>query len=152
MATPNELMAKVAEVEGLPEPAVAKVARRLGEAGLLPNSSRGLGAAQATATDAANLLIAVNAAPVPEDAPKVVAWHRGMLNYRRAPAPEEVGASAAERAFLQEMAFIAESLATFGEVFERLLAMAADGALRRCLHNIGLVHIATERLISPAGF
>ena len=73
-----------------------------------------------------------------------------MLNYRHAPAPEEIGASAAERAFLQDIAFIAESLATFGEVFERLLGMAADGALRRCLHNIGLVHIATERFIGPA--
>ena len=151
MATPNELIAMVAKLEGLPEPAVARVAGRLREAGLISQSGRGPRAARATVTDAANLLIAVNAAPVPEDAPKIVAWHRGMVNYRHAPRPEEIGAGGAERAFLRDIAFITENLATFGEVFERLLAMAADGALRRCLHNLGLVHIATGRCISPAG-
>ncbi len=151
MANLNELVARVAKVEGLPEPAVAEVVRRLCAAGLLSRPGPGSSAARATAADAASLLIAVNAAPVPEDAPKIVAWHRGMLNYRCSPGPEEIGASAAERAFLRDIAFIAEHLATFGEVFERLLAMAADGALRRCLHNLGLVHIASEGFIGPAG-
>jgi hypothetical protein len=151
MATPNELIAMVAKLEGLPEPAVARVAGRLREAGLISQSGRGPSAARATAADAANLLIAVNAAPVPEDAPKIVAWHRGMLNYRHAPAPEQIGGSAVERAFLRDIAFIVEGRATFGEVFERLLAMAANGALRRSLHNIGLVYIAAKRFIGPAG-
>src|SRR5689334_4728902 len=90
----SDLVATIARVEGLPEPGVAQIARHVREAGLVSQSGRGLSAARMTIPDAANLLIAVNAAPMAKDAPRAVARYRGMVNYMRSPDPDSLGDNA----------------------------------------------------------
>lgn len=60
MALLSTLSKAIAEAEGLEETTVSWVARHLREAGLISQAGRGRGAAHMKASDAANLLIAVN--------------------------------------------------------------------------------------------
>ena len=59
MASPGELVRKVAEVLGVPEPTVTVHDRNLVTAGLRTKGGRGRSAAKMTTIDAANLLLAV---------------------------------------------------------------------------------------------
>ncbi|MGO9682302.1 MAG: hypothetical protein ACLPTZ_06855 [Beijerinckiaceae bacterium] len=61
MATLSELVDTVAAVEGLDSATVSLIARNVREAGLIATGGRGPSAARMGLTDAANLLIAVNA-------------------------------------------------------------------------------------------
>jgi DNA-binding Lrp family transcriptional regulator len=140
----SDLSTVVAEAHGIPEPTVVQIARHLREAGLLTQAGRGLSAAQMTAGDAANLLIAVNAAPVAKEASQVVAWYRSMVSASPPLNLKTLGESAAERRFLRDIAFVADTRATFGDALEGLLVMAAEGKLREFLHNLGLLHLARE--------
>ncbi len=64
MATPGQLVRTMANVLGIPEPTVAQYDRHLAEAGLRRVGGRGTSAAKVSATDAANLLIAIMGSPV----------------------------------------------------------------------------------------
>jgi hypothetical protein len=64
MATPGQLVRTMANVLGIPEPTVAQYDRHLAEAGLRRMGGRGTSAAKVSATDAANLLIAIMGSPV----------------------------------------------------------------------------------------
>jgi hypothetical protein len=145
MARLSELTAVIADVHGVPEPSVVQIARHLREAGLLSQGGRGLSAAHMTAADAANLLIAVNAAPIAKDAPTIVSWYQGMIS-DSPPLRVPLGGNEAERRFLRSIAFVADHTATFGDGLQGLLTMAAEGKVRKFLHNVGLLHIATEPL------
>ncbi|WP_461653663.1 hypothetical protein [Methylorubrum aminovorans] len=68
MAVLSTLVKALAEVEGLEETQVAWVGRYLREAGLVSSGGRGRGGAQMTVTDAANLLIGVNATSTAKEA------------------------------------------------------------------------------------
>jgi hypothetical protein len=137
----SKLVATIAHSEGLSEPRVAEVARHLQEVGLV-SSDRVSGALPSMA-DAANLLIAVNATPVAKEAADAVRWYGGMISYMPAPDPARLGKSGAERRVLNELAFVADTEATFGEVLRALLTLAARGTLRRLLHDLGLIHVAS---------
>ena len=64
MATPGQLVRTMADVLGIPPTTVAQYDRQLAEAGLRTVGGRGTSAAKVTATDAANLLIAVLGSPL----------------------------------------------------------------------------------------
>jgi hypothetical protein len=64
MATPGMLVRSIAKTLGVPAPTVTQFDRVLAENGLRSKSGRGNSAAQVTAKDAANLLIAIMASPV----------------------------------------------------------------------------------------
>ena len=64
MATPGQLVRTMADVLGIPPTTVAQFDRQLAEAGLRTVGGRGTSAAKVTATDAANLLIAVLGSPL----------------------------------------------------------------------------------------
>jgi hypothetical protein len=64
MATPGQLVEMMAEVLGVPAATVSQYDRQLAEAGLRTIGGRGASAAKVTATDAANLLIAILGSPV----------------------------------------------------------------------------------------
>lgn len=72
MATLTQLVETVAKVEGLDPATVNLIARNLREARLIATRGRGTSAAVMDATDAANLLIAVNASKKATDAPTAV--------------------------------------------------------------------------------
>jgi hypothetical protein len=147
----SALVSAVAELEALPKAGVAQVARHLREAGLISQAGRGRSAARMTAADAANLLIGVNAARSAKDAPEVVERYRAMLNFVPVLPQDTLDWTVAERAFLLEIGFVDDfrKQGTFGDVLERLIAMAARGDLRRFLRNLGLAHIAAEDLPEP---
>lgn len=80
MALISDLVSAIAEVEGVPEETVNLVARYTREAGYLSQGARGRNAPRATVTDAANLLIAVNASGcIVKDAPRAVHLYRDLL-------------------------------------------------------------------------
>jgi hypothetical protein len=64
MATPGQLVKTIAEALGLPAEIVTNYDRVLSENGMRSKSGRGRGAAKVTASDAANLLIAILGSPV----------------------------------------------------------------------------------------
>jgi hypothetical protein len=64
MATPGDLIRAMASVLGISEGTAFQFDRQLAEAGLRTKGGRGRSAAQVTAQDAANLLIAIAAAPI----------------------------------------------------------------------------------------
>ena len=76
MATLSQLVDVVAAVEGLDGDRVAAVARAIREAGLIATHGRGTSAAHMGVADAANLLIAVNAAETARSAPEIVRRYR----------------------------------------------------------------------------
>jgi len=64
MATPGQLVQSMADTLGLPVATVIQYDRQLAEGGLRSKGGRGTSAAQVTARDAANLLIAIAASPL----------------------------------------------------------------------------------------
>ena len=64
MATPGQLVERMADVLGVPAPTVSQYDRQLAEAGLRTSGGRGTSAAKVTAADAANLLIAILGSPI----------------------------------------------------------------------------------------
>jgi hypothetical protein len=81
MATLSELVETIARVEGLDSSAVNLVARYVREAGLITTGGRGSSAATMFVTDAANLLIAVNATTAAVDAAKITRTYRALEAY-----------------------------------------------------------------------
>lgn len=73
MATPGQLVKAMAETLGIPVATVTQYDRALAESGLRSKGGRGLSAAKVTASDAANLLIAILGSPVAGASVKVAA-------------------------------------------------------------------------------
>ena len=63
MATPGQLVRTMATVLGVPEPTLTQYDRHLAEAGLRQIRGRGTSAAEVSAEDAANLLVAILGSP-----------------------------------------------------------------------------------------
>jgi hypothetical protein len=78
MATLSQLVDVVATVEGLDRERVGAIARAVREAGLIATHGRGTSAARMGLADAANLLIAVNAAETALSAPEIVRRYRTL--------------------------------------------------------------------------
>ena len=76
MATLSQLVDVVAHVEGLNRDRVGAIARAVREAELIATYGRGTSAGHTGLTDAANLLIDVNAAETARSAPEVVRRYR----------------------------------------------------------------------------
>jgi hypothetical protein len=83
MATLSQLVAAIATVEGIDEERVAALARAAREHGLIRTSGRGTSAAQMSEPDAANLLIATNAADTARTAPGVIKEYRALQAQRK---------------------------------------------------------------------
>jgi hypothetical protein len=78
MATLSELVNTIANVEGVDPAGVSLIARGVREAGLITTGGRGPSAAKMTATDAANLLIAINATTSVRAASQIVHSYREL--------------------------------------------------------------------------
>lgn len=79
MALLSALVKAIADVEGIDEVQVGWVARHLREAGHITQAGRGRGAAHMSSSDAANLLIGVNAASGAKNAAEAVSLYRNLL-------------------------------------------------------------------------
>jgi hypothetical protein len=113
MATLTELVEAVAEAEGMDSATVALIARYAREAGFIQRKGRGPSAAHMGITDAANLLIAVNASGLVHDARVVVPLYRGLI-------PSDY--IQAEKKRIPKDGF-------FGNVLELIIESAANGIL-----------------------
>ena len=85
MATPGQLVKTMAEALGIPAETVTNYDRVLSENGMRSKSGRGRGAAKVTASDAANLLIAILGSPVAGASVKARAksWYSTRYPLRR---------------------------------------------------------------------
>lgn len=79
MATPSELVRVVADVLSVPEATVVQHDRNLLAAGMRSKGGRGLGAAQVTASDASNLLIATAASWLKRSSVETVSEYSALI-------------------------------------------------------------------------
>lgn len=85
MATFNDLVRVIAEVEGMDPMTVRGIGIKVREAGMISKSGRGLSAARMTVEDAAALLIGVNGTAMAKDAAEAVRAISGLrLSFDRA--------------------------------------------------------------------
>lgn len=75
------LIAKLAPFDGRATETLAHIARVIREQGYISTTKRGSGAADMTTSDAANLLIAINASEAPKDAAAAVEHFRALPNF-----------------------------------------------------------------------
>lgn len=132
MALISDLVSAIAEVENLPEETVNLVARYTREAGYLSQGARGRNAPRATVTDAANLLIAVNASGcIVKDAPRAVELYRDLVCHaphgRRTVRGVGVEYSKIDQDELQFLDRHGD--ATFGEMLESMIERFIGGEL-----------------------
>lgn len=120
MATLAALVEIVADAEGIEAQRVAALARSVREAGLIASRGRGPSAAQMSEADAANLLIAVNAAETARAAPDTVRHFRALRTNRENPR-------------------------AFGPVFEEMIAAATKNELVDYLLDLGFGPVGIER-------
>lgn len=81
MAKIPALVTAMAEVDGRERKTVEHIARTIRERGYIPTGKRGGGAAEMTPREAANLLIALNGADTPQDAPIAIDRFRSLRPY-----------------------------------------------------------------------
>jgi hypothetical protein len=113
MATLTELVETIAAVEGIDTATVGLIARLVREGGLISTGGRGPSAARMSVTDAANLLIAVNATRHANEAVRAVTFYRPMV-------PHEYVTPSDRR--------VVEQTGTLGEAIEQLIhAVAVRG-------------------------
>lgn len=114
MAILSDLVESIAEVEDIDPATIGLIARYIREAGLIATHGRGPSAAKMSATDAANLLIGVNATSTAVEAPRVVRAYR-RLHASEAPVLSDPSLDI--------------PLGTLGEAIEQLLHGAGRGEL-----------------------
>ncbi|MEZ2144929.1 hypothetical protein AAE026_21955 [Bradyrhizobium sp. DN5] len=125
MATLSQLVAAIADVEGIDAERAGAIGRAVREHGLIRTSGRGTSAAQMEERDAANLLIAVNTADTARTAPAAVAQYRALQAKRNRQTSEfgsefEEMISAAKRECLADyVTKIVALLGTRGHVLGR---------------------------------
>lgn len=78
MAKLPALVSALAEVDGRDRATLDHIARVIREAGYIPTTKRGSGAAEMTAREAVNLLLAANGADVPKDGPIAIDRFRSL--------------------------------------------------------------------------
>jgi len=148
MALVSDLVAAIAEVEGMPEATVALIARYAREAGFLSQGARGRNAPHATIADCANLLIAVNASGcVVKDAPKAIENYRRLVIH----APHGTRSVRADKTIYSSidhdaLRFLERREATFGEVLESIVERFVGGELETFMNDQALQYLTEEYL------
>jgi hypothetical protein len=120
MATLTELVETIADVEGIEPSSVNLIARYVREAGYIATHGRGTSAARMNVSDAANLLIGVNATTVATNAARTVSAYRELESY-------EFRAKGDPRP--------AKKYGTLGEALEQLVRATGMGELPEVFFN-----------------
>lgn len=127
VASPGELVWKVSELLGIPEPTIVQHDRNLVVAGLRSKSGRGTSAARMTPCDAARLLVAV----LGSDQVKNSAQTVGRYSETRIHKPTSEGYQHSAVAGLIRLA----PDHSFVDALESLIAAAQDGSLQHAMHH-----------------
>ncbi len=134
MATLSELADAVAAVEGIDPATVALIARYIREAGLISTGGRGPSAATMTLTDAANLLIGVNATTTAAEAARIVPTYRELeAHHVWLPADP---ADPADGSLIK--------YGTLGEAIEQLIYATTVGRLPKMFLNQEMPYVLQE--------
>lgn len=112
MAKLPALVSALAEVDGREQKTIEHTARVIREAGYIPTTKRGSGAAEMTSREAVNLLLALNGADAPIDAPLAIDRFRSLELY------DCVGG---EKSDALEALRAISAVKTFGEALEVLI-------------------------------
>lgn len=156
MASPGEMVKRIAEVLGVPEATVVVHDRNLAEAGLRTKGGRGRSAAKMNAADVANLLVAVAGASMVKDAVQVVTDYstlasRSAENSVRVDAQNfkhNANASSAwdlsgfPIASLQKL----RAAHSFHDAIVALIASAADGSLLEAANSLTVEQVGNHRI------
>jgi hypothetical protein len=121
MATPGRLVEIMAKTLGVAAPTVVQYDRVLADNGLRSKGGRGNSAAQVTARDAANLLIAIMASPTVQDAARACRTYGRLPLAKEIPIPDEF-AKRGLRCLLK-----LPSECSFAQAVERLILEVAEG-------------------------
>lgn len=123
MALISDLVEAIAEVEGIPQSTVELTARYAREAGYLSTGARGRNAPHATTTDAANLLVAVNAGGcIVKDSPAAIASYRTLSTMGGYQGTRQSAAGVEYLRIDEEpLHFLEERDRTFGDVLEEII-------------------------------
>lgn len=128
MASPGELVRKLSELLGIPEPTIVLHDRNLVVAGLRSKTGRGKSAARMTARDAAHLLIAVLGSSQVKDSVETVRRYEETRFIKIVSGGYDDSASAVLRELPPDHSFV--------DAIEALVAAAADGSLEIAMRVI----------------
>lgn len=156
MASPGEMVKRIAETFGAPEATVTLHDRNLADAGLRTKGGRGRSAAKMSATDVANLLVAVAGSSMVKNAVQTVEDYSGLpsrgdevsiRNDARSDSndgnpPSSWGLSAFPIPALQKL----PASHSFRDAIVALIEAAADGSLREAVDNLPVEQVGTNRI------
>ncbi len=111
-----QLIDQVSKTSGRDRASVEHCARAIREAGFITTTKRGVGAASMTARDAANLIIAANAAESTKEALQAVPQFRSLKKWY----------STAETKTFEDVFARLKAAPTFGEALEELIESAPE--------------------------
>jgi hypothetical protein len=116
MARLPQLIDQVSKTSGRDRASVEHCARAIREAGFITTTKRGVGAASMTARDAANLIIAANAAESTKEALQAVPQFRSLKKWY----------SVSETDSFEDVFARLQAAPTFGEALEELIESAPE--------------------------
>lgn len=125
MAKLPALVTALAEVDGRERQAVEHIGRTIRERGYIPTGKRGGGAAEMTAREAANLIMALNGADLPKEAPVAIDRFRSLRMWWGGTA-KELKAQSESFEGQPEPIQAAADCRTFGEALEVLIDGVPD--------------------------
>lgn len=120
MATLPVLVTAMAEVDGRDRKSVEHLGRVIREAGYITSGKRGGGAPDMTVREAANLIIALNGADMPKDAPTAIDRFRSLKQWYRGTA-DDFRARSDEYSDLPKPLQDVMDVHTFGEALEAVI-------------------------------
>jgi hypothetical protein len=139
MARLSDLVEAVAHAEGMDAATVALFARTVREAGLIRTGGRGLSAAKMNVSDAANLLIAVNASMSVRAAPETVRSFRELKGQYHTNSEAELPHLPRDK-----WGWVNLPSVQFGNVLEELLKCAAQRAASNFFLSLPLTETILE--------
>jgi hypothetical protein len=146
VATLSELVSQIADLTDIPKATIFAYGRFAREGGLISQRGRGRGGASMTATDVANLLIALSGTSVTREAAKAIALFRPMIGYAYFPVHD---IEAQFRDWLPPFSPPAERWGrincNFGMFFEWLIEESMSGTLYDLLLKTPILAITDEK-------
>jgi hypothetical protein len=145
VATLSDLVSKIADLTDIPKATIFAYGRFAREGGAISQKGRGKGGAKMTATDTANLLIALGGTSVTRDAAKTIELFRPMCGFVHFPASD------VEPTFRKWLSTFVPSEkrssrieCKFGTFFDWLISESISGSLYKLLLQIPLLVISDE--------
>lgn len=156
MASPGEMVKRIAETFGAPEATVTLHDRNLADAGLRTKGGRGRSAAKMTASDVANLLVAVAGSSMVKDAVQTVEAYanlparNGEFSFESEENRGDFDGNEPKRWHLSGFPIATlqglPAEHTFRDALAALITAAADGSLQEAIGNLPVEMAGEQRI------